>query len=69
MTTLLTLNESDEKENDCNDHDVDGEGNRYGVNGDDDDDDDDDDDNDVLLGMVLIVCLWWCDSDGIRKLV
>ena len=63
MTTLLTPNESDEKENDCNDHDVDDEGDCDGV------DNDDDDDDDVLLRMVLIMCLWWCDSDGIRKLV
>ena len=66
MTTLLTLNESDENENDGNDHDIDDEHYHDGVN---DDDNDDDDNDDVLLRMVLIMCLWWCDSDGIRKLV
>ena len=69
MTTLLTLNESDEKVNDGNDHDVDDESDCDGVNDDDDDNDDDNsddddndddnsDDDDVLLRMVLIVCLW-----------
>ena len=59
------------KVNDGNDHDVNDEGNRDGVNddGDNDNDDDNSDDDDVLLMMMCWSYLWWCDSDGIRKLL